>query len=112
MEIFDQRHVSDHAWEKLAQGIMIAFAALSAPQIPEESIQDVIGSLELNEQRAMGRLHVDRIGEEFGPIFVDLSDHGFPMGGGGVIASRDNPTAEFLLGFLDRSHVDGIVPGV
>ena len=39
-QIFDQRRVGDHALEELAQGIVAAFPALSAPEIAEKSLQE------------------------------------------------------------------------
>lgn len=103
-EVFDQRRVCDHALEKLAQGIMAAFSSLSAPEIAEESLHDVIGSLGLNAPGAVRCFYGDRIGEEFGPILIDLSDQGLPMGRGWVIASRGNPAAELLDCLPDRAH--------
>lgn len=87
LQIADQRRVGQHGLQQPANGVVPAFASSSASEVAEESFHDVIGALGLNEQRPVGSLHRDRICKEFIPIFVDLSDQGFPMVGGRVIGA-------------------------
>jgi len=70
---------------------------------------DVVGPLRLNGDLTLWRVHLDRIGEEFLPVLVDLLEHLLvvPVGGAFRVNGKSLPEGTHVA--LNRFHI-GVYP--
>ena len=74
-QILHEGGIGKHRSHCLVHGVVAAFSPASGLPIPKESFHEIIGSLRLNLNGSLGGIDLDRIGEQFVPVFVDLLDH-------------------------------------
>ena len=91
---------------------MAALLASPPPEIAEESLHDVVGSLRLDEHPSVVAGNGNRIGKELVPVLVDLINHRLPTAVGGVIGAGSYLLAKLLDSLLDGAQGDWITAGI